>query len=234
RRLDFVTRVDWQESHRLLKVSFPLRVQADEGINEIQFGYVKRPTHRSRVYDADRFEVCNQRWTALCEQGHGAALLNDCKYGISMHGSDLRLTLLRGGTSPEMGADKGSHAFTYALTAWEGSLLDAPVVREAYQLNVRPAVTSGRGEDFSAFSLDAANVFIDTLKPAQDGSGDLILRLYEAKRASTSCELAITLPVRRAQLCDMLENPQQTLPLRDGRVRLDFGPFQVLTLRLTP
>jgi len=234
RRLDFVTRVDWQESHRLLKVSFPLRVQADEGINEIQFGYVKRPTHRSRVYDADRFEVCNQRWTALCEQGHGAALLNDCKYGISMHGSDLRLTLLRGGTSPEMGADKGSHAFTYALTAWEGSLLDAPVVREAYQLNVRPAVTAGRGEDFSAFSLDAANVFIDTLKPAQDGSGDLILRLYEAKRASTQCELAVALPVRQAQLCDMLENPQQTLPLRDGRVRLDFGPFQVLTLRLTP
>ena len=64
RRLDFVTKVNWKELHRLLKVSFPVAVQAEEGINEIQFGYVTRPTHRSRQYDKDRFEVCNQRYSA--------------------------------------------------------------------------------------------------------------------------------------------------------------------------
>ncbi len=74
RRLDFVTRVDWHELHRLLKVEFPVDVQAAEGINEIQFGYMKRPTHRSRLYDSDRFEVCNQRYSALCDESHGAAV----------------------------------------------------------------------------------------------------------------------------------------------------------------
>ncbi len=231
-RLDFITHCEWAETHRLLKVAFPMNVQATEGINEIQFGYMTRPTHRSRLYDSDRFEVCNQRYSALCDQGKGAALLNDCKFGISMHGSELRLTLLRGAASPEMSSDQGPHDFTYSFVAWDGSFLDSPVVREAYEVNVAPLLLPGRGEDFSAFSLDADNVFIDTLKPAQDGSGDLILRLYESKKADTDCRLHVNLPVASAALCDMLENAQQDLPLKEGQAELHFGTFEVKTLRL--
>jgi alpha-mannosidase len=209
-----------------------VKVQATEGINEIQFGYMKRPTHRSRLYDADRFEVCNQRYTALADEGRGAALLNDCKYGISMHDNDLRLTLLRGATCPEMVADQGEHTFTYSFTAWEGSFLDAPVVHEAYSLNVPPQVITGQVADFSAFELDSFNVFIDTVKPARDQSGDLILRLYEAKRADTDCVLAINVPARSVHLCDMLENAQEELPMEQGCVKLHFGTFEVKTLRI--
>ncbi len=263
RRLDFVTHVDWHELHRLMKVEFPVDIRAAEGINEIQFGYMKRPTHRSRLYDSDRFEVCNQRYSALCDETHGAAVLNDCKYGISMNGyaprlspearsrvsdsnpSDcsalssaapnagtaLQLTLLRAAASPEMRADNGQHTFTYAFTAWEGSFMDSPVVREAYALNVPMQVVRGRCEPFSAFGVDAPNVFIDTVKPAEDGSGDLILRLYEAKRAATRCKLSINLPFTRVSVCDMLENPGEALEANDGTVSLDFHTFEVKTLR---
>ena len=233
RRLDFVTTVQWDELHRLLKVSFPVDVQATEGLNEIQYGYMKRPTHRSRAYDKDRFEVCNQRWSALMDQSHGAAVLNDCKYGISMHGNDLRLTLLRAATCPELKTDQGEHTFTYSFTAWDGPFLHAPVVREAYALNVPARDVPGQTEDLGAFVLDEDNVFIDAVKPAEDRSGDLILRLYEAKKADTECTLAINLPVKSVQLCDMLEDPVEQLPLEDGCVRLRFGTFEVKTLRLT-
>ena len=232
RRLDFVTEVDWHELHRLMKVEFPVAVQATEGINEIQFGYMMRPTHRSRLYDSDRFEVCNQRYSALCDQSHGAAVLNDCKYGISMNGNALQLTLLRAAASPEMRAANGRHTFTYAFTAWEGSFMDSDVVREAYALNVPMVTCSGSCEPFSAFDLDAPNVFIDTVKPAEDGSGDLILRLYEAKRAATSCHLNIHVPARKVWVCDMLENRQVELPVSEGSVPLDFHTFEVKTLRL--
>ena len=231
-RLDFVTRVEWRELHRLLKADFPVSVQATEGINEIQFGYITRPTHRSRPYDKDRFEVCNQRYSALCDQSHGAAVLNDCKYGISMNGSALQLSLLRAAASPEMRADNGHHEFTYAFTAWEGSFLESPVVREAYDLNIPLQTTDCACEPFSAFEVNRANIFIDTVKPAEDGSGDIILRLYEAKRADTACELTIRLPVQRLFLCDMLENKEEELPLADGCAALRFHPFEVRTLRL--
>lgn len=232
-RLDFETCVDWQELHRLLKVEFPVDVQVTEGINEIQFGYMTHPTHRSRPYDADRFEVCNQRYSALVDQSHGAAVLNDCKYGISMNGNAMQLTLLRAGASPEMRADQGRHTFTYGFTAWEGSLLDSPVVQQAYDLNVPVQTVPGCCKPFSAFELNAANVFIDTVKPAEDGSGDVVLRLYEAKKADTNCQLRLGIPAKGVWTCDMLENPAEELPVQDGSIALHFRAFEVKTLRIT-
>lgn len=232
RRLDFVTTVDWNELHRLLKVTFPVAVKASEGINEIQFGYMTHPTHRSRLYDSDRFEVCNQRYSALVDQSHGAAVLNDCKYGISMNGNELQLTLLRAAASPEMRADNGKHTFTYAFTAWDGSFMDSPVVAEAYDLNVPMQVTAGACKTFSAFAVNQPNVFIDTVKPAEDGSGDIIVRLYEAKRAATACELGVNLPVSKVWACDMMENKQEELSFKAGKLALDFGTFEVKTLRI--
>ena len=110
-RLEFETVIDWKELHRLLKVAFPVRVFAENGINEMQFGYVERPTRRSRTYDKDRFEVCNHRYSALCDGAHGAAVLNDCKYGISMNENALELTLLRAAAAPEMHADNREPSF---------------------------------------------------------------------------------------------------------------------------
>ena len=234
RRIDFVTRVDWHELHRLLKVEFPLDVQATEGLNEIQFGYIARPTHRSRLYDSDRFEVCNQRWSALCDESHGAAVLNDCKYGISMKDNALQLTLLRAAACPEMQADNGPHAFTYAVTCWDGPFLDSPVVREAASLNVPMGVTAGVRDRASAFTVDAehGNIFIDTVKPAEDGSGDLILRLYEAKKADTVCALKLNIPARQVWECDMMENKEQELALTEEGIGLHFHPFEIKTVRV--
>ena len=232
-RLDFVTEADWHELHRLLKADFPVAVRTTEGINEIQFGYLKRPTHRSRPYDTDRFEVCNHRYSALCDESHGAAVLNDCKYGISMHENALRLSLLRAPASPEMRADNGKHHFTYAFTAWEGGFLDSPVVREAYALNVPLCTVNRSGHSFSALAPDRPNIFIDTIKPAEDGSGDWIVRLYEAKRADTVCRLRFSVPARRIWDCDLLENKGTELEGTDSSVSLHFHPFEIKTLRMS-
>ena len=232
KRLEFDTTVDWKELHRLLKVSFPVDVYATEGINEMQFGYVKRPTHRSRQYDKDRFEVCNHRYSALCDGAHGAAVLNDCKYGISMNDNAMELTLLRASASPEMQADNRVHQFTYAFTAWEGSFAESDVLREALALNVPAAVVQGKCEDFSAFTVDKKSVVIDTVKPAEDGSGDLILRVYEAMNAPGTAEICINLPVEKAYLCDMLENVQEEIPITERMIFLPFRSFEIKTIRL--
>ena len=231
-RLDFVTEVDWRELHRLLKVSFAGAVQASEGINEIQFGFMKRPAHRSRQYDQDRYEVCNQRYSALADESHGFAVLNDCKYGISIKDNELQLTLLRAPASPEMRADNGRHVFTYSLLAWDGGFLHSPVTDEAYDLNVPPVTCAGACGPLSLFSLDVRNVYIDTVKPAEDGSGDLILRLYEAKNADTDCRLSVNIPFNKAWETDLMENRQEELMIRDGGLPLHFRNFEVKTIRL--
>lgn len=232
-RVEFDTTVEWEELHRLLKVSFPMNVRATEGINEMQYGFVKRPAHRSRHYDKDRFEVCNHRYTALCDEGHGAAVLNDCKYGVSMLENTVNLTLLRASASPELAADNGTHRFTYAFTAWEGSFLSSPVVRQGYELNVPVTLTQGIARRKSFFSVDAENIIIDTVKPAEDGSGDVIVRLYESKNADSDCVLEWNLPFDSASLCNLLEADSQPMETSGGSASLSFHPFQVKTVRLS-
>jgi alpha-mannosidase len=233
RRIDFATTVDWQESHRLLKVSFPVDIYTQEAIHEIQFGHLRRPNHRSRVYDQDRFEVCNHKWSALAEENRGVAVLNDSKYGLSVLGNSINLTLLKSALAPDMYADKGIQTFTYALYPWNGTLAESEVVHEAYELNVPVLVLPGAGGEQSLFSLDAANVIIEAVKPAEDGSQDIIVRLYEAKRMSTRCTLTTSLPVKSAAETDLVENFVSNLPYKDGQVSLSLRPFEIKTVRLT-
>ncbi|HBY09233.1 MAG TPA: hypothetical protein DEH22_16190 [Chloroflexi bacterium] len=234
RRIDFNTTVDWQESHKLLKVSFPVDIHSSEAISEIQFGHLRRPNHRSRQYDQDRFEVSNHKWTALAEEGRGAAVLNDCKYGLSVTGKSINLTLLKSALAPDMTADKGIQQFTYALYSWNGSLLESGLVREAYDLNVPALIVAGLGEQpsQSIFSVDAPNVIIETVKPAEDGSRDLIVRLYEALRTATRCTLTTSLPIVAALQTNLLEENLSSLDFADGKIVLDFRPFEIKTVRL--
>ena len=84
-----------------------MNITTDELVSEIQYGHVKRPNHKSRPYDRDRFEVCNHKWSALVEQNRGFALLNDSKYGISCDGNQMELTLLKSAIFPDESADRG-------------------------------------------------------------------------------------------------------------------------------
>ncbi len=234
RRIEFETEIDWKEMHRLLKTGFPVNVYAENGINEMQFGFVEHPTHRSRAYDKDRFEVCNHRYSALADGAHGAAVLNDCKYGISMNGNALELTLLRAGTCPEMCADNRVHHFTYAFTTWEGSFAESDVVRQGYELNVKPVVAGGAVRTFSALTIDKENVILDTMKPAEDGSGDIILRLYESKKAAVLATVTLSdlLQGEKVYLCDMLENCKEEISVENGEIPLNFRAFEIKTVRI--
>ncbi|MBN1554965.1 MAG: alpha-mannosidase [Phycisphaerae bacterium] len=233
RSVEFATVVDWNEKHKLLKVAFDSNIHANEAIHEIQFGHINRPNHRSRQIDRDRFEVCNHRFTALTEQRRGLAVLNDCKYGVSTLGGCIQLTLLKSAQAPDDTADLGRQEFIYAVTAWEGPFADSGLVREGYELNVPASVVPGGAQRRSLFNLDADNVVIEAVKLAEDGGGDVIVRMYESLRTATNCTLSTTLPVKAACQTDMLEGKTGDLNFDDGKVSLTFRPFEIKTVRLS-
>jgi len=233
RRIDFHTVIDWQERHKLLKVNFPVNVHAHEALHEIQFGHISRPNHKSRPFDADRFEVSAHKWTALVEGNRGCAVLNDCKYGVNVLGNSINLTLLKSAMAPDMHADRGRQEFTYAFYAWNGCLAESDLVRQGYDLNCPPTTVPGASETTSLFQVDAPNVVIETVKPAEDGSGDVVVRLYEAVRTATACTLTTALPVTGAVETNMLEEPQSELEVEHGRIAIQLRPFEVKTLRLS-
>lgn len=231
RRLDFVTKIHWQERHRLLKVAFPVKVYAGEAVHEVQFGYVKRPTHRSRWSDRDRYEVSNQRWTAVEDGGAGAAVLNDCKYGVNVVGSEIRLTLLKAPLMPDMHADRGTQEFTYAFYPFEGPLRESDVVREAAELN-EPTVFAPAGTVQRPILVPAQkNIVVDTVKPADTAARALLVWAYEAMGMDTEAAFTVGAGIKRIEETDMLEeNPRELC--RGETLRVPFGAFEIKTFLL--
>lgn len=232
RQIDFRTKIDWQESHKLLKVCFPVSVHANEAIHEIQFGHIRRPNHYSTDFDQARFEVCHHKWVALCEGNHGVAILNDCKYGVNVLFNSINLTLLKSAMAPDMTADRGLHEFTYSLYIWEGSFADSEVVKKGYELNCPLITVYGSAGKASFLTIDKPNIVIETVKPAEDGSGDIIVRLYESMHMSVTCMLRASFPVSEAYQTNMLEKKQSVLEVSNNKTELRFRPFEIKTIRL--
>lgn len=232
KRIDFETEVDWNETHKLLKVDFNTNVHTDELISEIQFGHLKRPNHKSRRYDADRFEVCQQKWSALVEGARGVAVLNDCKYGISADGERMSLTLLKAAAAPALHTDKGVHHFTYSVMPFTENFFDSHVVQESYELNCPVIVKAGKAVDKSLLRVSASNVIVETVKCAEDGSGDIIVRMYESKNSYTNCKLNFGFDVKEAYITNMLEENVEKVEVQNNSVELRFKAFEVVTLRV--
>ncbi len=242
RRIDFVTSVDWQERHTMLKVAFPVGVLAQFATHEIQWGNVARSTHTNSSWDWAQLETCAHKWVDLSEGDYGVSLLNDCKYGHDVKADVLRLTLLRSTTSPDPDADRGRHDFTYSLFSHAGDWRNGTVAA-AYHLNDEVIVRPVTGRDACAdapalaplVAVDQPNVVIETVKQAEDGNG-IIVRLYEHHRCRGRVALTAGFPITHAERCDILEQPLvgESCSLDANVVGFEVTPYQIVTLRLIP
>ena len=226
-RLDFSTRIQWQERHKILKVAFPVNVRAGEAIHETQFGFLRRPTHRSYQSDRDRYEVSNQRYSALSDGGGGAAVLNDCKYGVSTRDSEIRLTLLKAPLMPDMYADQGEQEFVYAFCPFTGPFQQSEVLHQAVELNEPPVVGKVPLGTEPIFLPEEKNIVVDTLKPADTLENTVLVRVYEAMGMATDTAFRMSGRVKHITQTDMLEEHPEPV----GQV-LHFRPFEIKTLLL--
>ena len=232
-RVDFETVLHWSQKRKLLRVGFELDILADSARHEIQYGHLERPTHRNRPQDRARFEVCAHKWTDVSENGFGAAVLNDCKYGVSVLGSDVRLTLLTSGVHPDARADAGRHVVTYSLLPHACGFSAESVIRPAYELNSPPIAFPCRGPNKTPprlVSVDSPNIIIESVKWAQRGKA-MVIRLYEAGKTATQARLRFHVGVSSVTRTNLLEERPRKVSVRNGRVRLRLKAFEIVTLR---
>ena len=166
----------------------------------------------------------------LSEPGFGVTMLNDCKVGHSCLGNVMGLSLLRSTKSPDATADMGEHTFTYALMP-HGRFDAAEALAATEAINQPPRVFEGAAVAGAIANVDAANVVIDSVKPAEDSKG-LIVRLYEAGGGRTACKLSLHPGVKTVEKVDLLERPLKTLKLNGHTLTLSLRAFQILSLRL--
>jgi alpha-mannosidase len=227
--LDIETNVDWHERQRMLKLAFPVDVHTVSARSEIQFGHIERPTHTNTSWDVARFETSAHRWVHVGEPGFGVGVANDSTYGhdVTRHPRDgggtyslVRQTLLRAPLFPDPEADQGRHTLRTSLVVGG---VDA-AIEAGYRLNLplRPAPAA---VDPLIVSSDPA-VVVETVKLAEDGSGDVVVRLYESLGSRAATTLVASFPYRRIQRTDLLERETG-----DGALDLQLRPFELVTLR---
>ena len=181
--------VDWQERQKLLKLAFPLDLHAERAASEIQFGHLFRPTHANTSWDAARFETVAHRWVHVGEADYGVAVANDSTYGHDVtritptaharaNGTMIRLSLLRAPVFPDPYADQGEHTLNVSVRVG-ASIGDA--VREGYRRNLplRAVENAARPID-PLLTVSSAAIVVEAVKLAEDGSGDVVVRAYEA------------------------------------------------------
>jgi len=238
--LEIALRLDWHERQKMLKIAFPLRVRAERTESEIQFGHVSRPVHANTTWDAAKFETVAHRWIRVVEGDYGVAVANDSSYGHDVQrapGSDggartvARVTLVRAPLFPDPEADQGTHEFRVSLLPSAGV---AAAIGEGLRLNLPPVTVRGAHEIAPVLTLDDPGVIVEAVKLADDGSGDVIVRLYEALGSSRTAQLTAGFAVRAVTQTDLLEREIEATALREttDTVRLDLSPFQLVTLRL--
>jgi alpha-mannosidase len=242
RRVDISTEVDWHETERFLKAAFPLDLRAERSAAETQFGYVYRATDTNTSWEAAKFEICAHRFLHVAEPGYGIAVVNDSTYGHDVTRAvrpdggtttTVRLSLLRAPRFPDPETDQGVHQMGFALVPG-ADLADA--TREGYRLNLPERRLAGDADVEPLVRVDHDGVLISAVKLADDGSGDVIVRLYEALGARARARLELGFPSTSVTATDLLERPlpaeeAPALELEGGGVWLALRPFQILTLR---
>ena len=231
-QVDFHTVIDWNEKQKMLKVGFDVDIFSATVKNEIQFGHIERATMPNNSFEAAKFEVCNHKWSDLSESRFGVALLNDCKYGISVSDSDMRLSLHRGGTRPDVTGDRGVHEMTYSLLPHTGTMCAENVIHPAYELNVPCVTVPGtlKKPVAAPVTIGESNIICEAVKPAELTENAYVVRLYEAERCKTVCKIGVGADVRHVYVTNMLEDIRYELPVTDGQVTVPFKPFQIVTL----
>lgn len=208
-------RVQWAETHKMLKLRIPGALDAPKLIGQVAFGAEELPmTGRENVA---------QRWAALTDGCRALGVINSGTYGLSGKDGTLWLTLLRSPayTGHPIGdrkiipqdrytphIEQGERLFRFQLTAGERTGVLEAISRKADVFGEKPVVLSffpagndGRTPAPALLTLSDNVIQMPALKKAADGCG-YILRLFNptADRRDTVVEsrlltapLAVTL-----------------------------------------
>ncbi|MFT4123429.1 MAG: glycoside hydrolase family 38 C-terminal domain-containing protein [Microbacteriaceae bacterium] len=237
--LEIENRIDWHEREKILKLAMPLDVHADRVAAETQFGHVFRPTHVNTSWDAARFEACQHRFVHVAESGYGVAIANDSSYGYdtARHTrpdggttTTVRFSLLRAPLFPDPESDQGLHVLRFRVRPG-AAIGDA--VALGFDLATPPRRLRGTAVAPLLTSSDPA-VTVQTVKLAEDGSDDVVVRLYESRGGRAHSRIRLDAPAVSVQLTDLLERPladQHGLSGGPAELELTLRPFQLRTLR---
>jgi alpha-mannosidase len=249
--------VDWHEHERFLKVCFPLALSTRYAFYDTQYGTVARPVRKNTSSEEACYESCTHRFVRIADSSYGVSVVNNSTYGCDVteidsdssrgrgEGTLVRTSLLSSPVFPDPHTDQGEHDFTWRIVA-----------------DATPETTLEQATDLNAFPVDGIPQFaplaqvldqdghvsrdieLDWVKMADDGSGDVIVRLFEpfgqhAEGTLHLCKQLQSATVRETGTLEYNEVPADLPVCLESRgsqpaqgARVSFQPYEMATLRI--
>jgi len=141
---ELVLAIDWRQRHELLRLELPLAQPVVRWAADTSGGVLERPGTPCTPREQARWEVPAISWLAAeaSPPGGGLGVLLDGPQGVSASPAGLGVSLLRGPTWPDPGADNGWQRLRLALmpcpAGWRAAQLPTQAVRFREPLWCRP------------------------------------------------------------------------------------------------
>jgi alpha-mannosidase len=201
-KLEASVTLDWHEHLKMLKFSFPVEIESPVATYETPYGFIVR--------EANGNEDPGQRWIDLTGKikgmTYGFTVINDAKYGYSIAGKDMRVSVARSAVyahhrprqldmeAAHIWMDQGIQTFRMLLVphedTWQKNFVTA--VAEEFMspiLAIYQGIHGGKMSKSGSFlSIDDQNIIISAVKVSETGN-DLIIRCVESAGSPTTTEL---------------------------------------------
>ena len=224
RNLGAKVTLDWHEKLKMIKFSFPVDVESPSATYETPYGNIVRETIGN--------EDPGQRWIDLAGKRsagiYGLTVLNDAKYGYSVNGNDMRISVVR--SSPfahhvpkvldmnleHIWMDQGIQTFRLLLVPHSGTWQNVNIPRLAEEF-ISPSMVIYQGihkgtlpKSGSYIEVNSRNIIVSAVKQSETGD-EIIVRCVETHGEQVLATVS--------------------LPLVNKSWSGNFSPYEIKTLR---
>jgi len=237
-RLDFAVECDWRETSRKgstipqLNFYMPFAYACGRYKYDIPFGTITR--------DALDSDVPANSWAMAVPEDGGAAVVvaTGTKYGFRGFDNALAVSLIRSSYDPDPLPETAVHKFGFSVMLTDSAKANADIIRSVFDFNNPLTYLSGTKHE-GRFGLSGGfleqtggGVTVSAVKLAEDGSGKLILRVYECEGNAAQTEFRFAREIKNAVYVDINEKETGKAGISaDGNtLRFDCEPYAMASV----
>jgi len=163
------------------------------------------------------------------------AIVSRDKYGYRSLENSMSLTLIHSSYLPDPYPELGRHLFTFFIAVPAEA---TPAYMAALSMRLchpvfTQSVTAHGGSLPPEYSMLECDTTISGIKPAEDGSGDIIVRLISDKECDHNAKLKIAGKITKAYFCTITEKPGNELEITHGNtINVPVKNNSVVTVRI--
>lgn len=243
-RIDFETHLNLLQSHVRIRLKFDTGMVAPQYTRQTQFGALTFPVERTLQ---DSMKIPSLSWICCQEHERGVAFMTEGMPINEIRCGEIYCTLLRsvsvlsadgvsGPLVPTPDAQElGEHTYQYSIYFYTGDWREVQVHRRGFETSqplwAHQVDHDPKDKEFHSFALEPDNLILSALKKAEDGNA-LIMRFFETRGEECTATLKLPAGIKSVKTTNLLEDEEQKITVKGGKVKMKVKPFEIVTLKL--